>query len=271
MWLTMCWFVAGVARADAPSVPVLGASEGRFRLDTSLGVLAGATRDTPMFVQTVEYETNLADDAFRLGVRYAVAGARSLDTSRSRQGSLVPSNIALTLRAQTVTLHGLSFAAGAQFTAPSAWVSVGGVADDASLAIRSVRLDRRVDFTARVASVSPHVDVRVVQGRWTVQVRQTLDASLQLSSTAPQSTTATSMLYVGARFGQLVPGVELFHLYLLDGGAADAGRSRVTVMPHLAWSMRNIEPMIGLLYGSPTYHPAGDRVFGLRLGFSAKL
>jgi hypothetical protein len=50
---------AGIARADAPSVPILGATEGRLRVDTSMGYLVGEVRSAPLFVHYTEYETNL--------------------------------------------------------------------------------------------------------------------------------------------------------------------------------------------------------------------
>lgn len=263
------WSSPGVA--DAPSLPLLGDARPRIFVDTSLGSLRGSARSVAAFEQVFGFETNAAEEAYRIGFRYAMGGGETFDPTRARQVSLAPSNVGVWFRAQTVTLHGLSFSAGAVVALPTSWVPIGGIAENVALSVRSLRLDHRSDFVAKGVGVAPHVDVRVHLGWWTVQLRQSLDATLQLSSSAQQSTTATSVVYVGADLGKFTPGIELVHLYLLDGTAPDADRRRLTLLPHLRWRFRSVQTTLGMVYGAPPYNPAAAEVVGVRLGITAPM
>jgi hypothetical protein len=270
--------LANIAFADAISLPVIGASDRRAQIDTTLGFVvsnesASGKGSAPAFVQAQQFETNVADDAYRIGIRYATGSAilparESSSTELRRNQAMVTGNVTVWFRAQNVTVHGLSFSSGVNLTLPTSWQRIGGPADDASRSLRSLRLDQRVDYTVKSLSVSPHVDVRVTASAFTFQLRQTLDASMEVSSRALQTTTATSILFAGVRVGDFHPGLEFVNLYTLDAAASDDSRHRWTLFPHLRYQGQHVEPYVGLIVGAPSYHPRGSATVAARLGFN---
>jgi hypothetical protein len=268
--LVAALLASGHAFADSVSLPVLGASTPRAQIETALGFVvprAEGDRLAPVSLQTVQFETNLSDDAYRVGVRYGV-GAAALASRSPLKTAMAPSNLTVWFRAQNVTAHGLSFSSGVALSLPTAWVSIGGPADDALRSTRSLRLDQRNDFVARGLAISPHIDVRVSISHLDFQLRQTLDVSTEVSARALQSTTATSVLFAGTHYRTLNPGIELVHLYTLDAAQANDSRSRWTLFPHVKLSLPKVEPYLGLVYGAPASHPKGEAMFAVRVGFN---
>lgn len=261
---------ADVPHASPPSLPTLDTTRAEAHVESAFATLEpypGSARAHVM-VNAVALEIPIFEPWIHLGWRYAAAAGESVE-GRTPSSALISGNLTTSFRVSWFSGHGIAFSAGLLAAAPTAWFGRDGTSADVARAARSVRVDDRVAFTPKAFAISPVLDLRVDLALLTFQLRQTLDASIELSERATQSTTATTVVYGGIHLGDhVMPGVEITQIYVLDGSAPDDARSRYTLMPHVRYFGRKISPFLGIFYGTPALHPRAEQIWGLRLGFN---
>ena len=173
---------------------------------------------------------------------------------------MVSGNIELYGRTVWATRTGLAFGGGLGLMAPVATYDDNSPASRLASAATTLRPWDVSFFASGNFAIRPFVDVRVIEGRFTIQFREGLDFSFGTNDGYRQ-TTALTGLYAGYRVTQrLSAGVEAFELYNIDGNIADALRANVVVSPSVRLMTPFVQPALSLFTNiGKTFEDSADR------------
>jgi hypothetical protein len=250
-----------------PTLPDLTHSELEATLETTFGVLVpndASTSSTEVYAQRIGLEIPFAARRWFVGTQYEfAAGGGALGTSDFK---VVSGNIELYGRTVWATRTGLAFGGGLGLMAPVATYDDNSPASRLASAATTLRPWDVSFFASGNFAIRPFVDVRVIEGRFTIQFREGLDFSFGTNDGYRQ-TTALTGLYAGYRITQrLSAGVEAFELYNIDGNIADALRANVVVSPSVRLMTPFVQPALSLFTNiGKTFEDSADRVWGLRI------
>ena len=181
-------------------------------------------------------------------------------------------------RAVWATRTGLTFGGGLGVLAPTAHFGRGDDAAEVAGAAQAVRPWDNAFFLDDTMTFRAFVDVRDVDGRFTLQFREGLEWSVDLGGGPPQ-VAAIAQLYTGFRVLPLLGvGIEAFETYLIDIASTapvtvgqDRDRATFTISPSVRLMTPYVQPMIGFvtsigdpLFGSGTI----DSFWAIRVGAS---
>ncbi len=265
-----------------PTLPELTHHDWEVSGETSLGVvtpnivkaLTYDSSDTAAIVQRVAIEVPLTlTPRIYLGGGYEIAAGTPPGGGSFK---LVPSNLDLYGRIVWATHTGMAFGGGLGVLVPTAQFGTAGDAAKVAAAAQAIRPWDNAFFLDDTASFRAFVDARVVDGRFVLQFREGLEASVNLGGLAPQ-VAAIAQLYIGFRVVPLLGvGVEAFETYLIDSPnivtvAEDHDRATFTLSPSVRLMTPYVQPALGFatsigtpLFGSGTV----DGFWALRLGAS---
>lgn len=265
-----------------PTLPELTHKDYEISGETTLGVV------TPSLVKALDYSSNeVACIVQRLAVevpldrrrRFYVGGTYEVAAGSPPGGgtfTVVPSNLDLYGRVVWATRTGLTFGGGVGALLPTAPFGQGGDAAKVAASAQAVRPWDNAFFLSDSLTLRAFVDVRDVDGRFTIQFREGLEESIDLSE--GHQVAAIAQLYVGYRVLPILgAGIEAFETYLIYSpplettAAGDATRATFTLSPSVRLMTPYVQPMLGFVasLGNPLFG-AGvvDGFWALRFGAS---
>jgi hypothetical protein len=267
-----------------PTLPELTHADYEVSGESTVGVVAPSAgnaighgaADVVSIVQRLGAEVPV--DSHR---RFYVGGTYEMAAGSPPGGGafkLVPSNLDLYGRAVWATRTGLSFGGGLGVLAPTAHFGRGDDAAEVAGAAQAIRPWDNAFFLDDAMTLRAFVDVRDVDGRFTLQFREGLEWSVDLAGGAPQ-VAAIAQLYAGFRVLPVLGiGIEAFETYLIDVASAapltsaqDHDRATFTISPSVRLMTPYVQPMVGFvssigdpLFGSGTI----DSFWAIRIGAS---
>jgi len=198
--------------------------------------------------------------------RWYVGVSEELALGRANDGNflLVASNPEIWGRALWASQAGLAYGGGLGFVLPI--VNHGDEGRDVAQTMRVVRPWDYVEFTNDDIVLRPFIDVRNIDGKVILQLRQGID---WVRSDA--SLTSRTTFYVGYRPSeQFGIGLEAWEVYLIRAAnPQDEGRAAYAVSPSLRFMTRMLQPAVSFLL--PIDRPLFDAVqsfWAVRLSFS---
>lgn len=233
-------------RAIALSIDVTGASvqpkpDPNGVLPSRMGVLIGR----------VEAEAALSNRRWYLGFAQEVARSQS---RRLAEDVTVVSNPELWGRALWASQAGLAYGGGLGLVLPI--VPQEHELEGKPSPRAAVRVVRPWDlplFAGRVVTFRPFLDVRVIDGRLLLQLRQGLDVVKRLAddqSIPDTSLTSSTTLYMGYRpIDPLGVGLELSEVYFVKAsGVPDDARAVFAISPGVRWMSRVLQPAVSGIF-----------------------
>jgi hypothetical protein len=240
-------------------------------LEATLETTAGALLPTPggslahAYVQRLGLELPLGLRRWYVGAAYEVA-AGTADGSFEAVGS----NLAVEGRTLWATHTGLAFGGGLRLMAPTAAFDPNGTAAAVALDAATLRPWDVSFFVPDAFGLRPFVDVRVIDGPFVAQFRQSLDATFSTSRNE-QRLYATTGVYVGWRVtSEVAGGLEAFEAYVIDAPSVrDGARSAIVASPSVRLSLPWVQPAISVFtnLGTPLYG-AHQSIWGFRFAFT---
>ena len=221
-------------------------------------------------IERLELESAVSNRRWYVGIEQEFAQGTTLSGD---DGAALVSNPEIWGRALWASRAGLAYGGGLGFVAPlidhdrQEGPSVKGT-------VRVVRPWDYPHFAGRVFAFRPYIDMRVIDGPITLQLRQGVDVLRKASDEAaiPDTTlTSRTTVYVGYRpFDAMGMGLELWEVYFIKApGVADEQRAVFTVSPCIRWMTPVVQPAISGLFpiGRPLFDEATSYwAFRLTLG-----
>jgi hypothetical protein len=266
-----------------PTLPELTHHDYEVSGETTFGVITPnvlkalevSSSDVAVLVQRLAAEAPLdRRRRFYLGGSYEMAAG-----SPPGGGSfkLVPSNLDVYGRVVWATRTGLTFGGGLGVLLPTAQFGNGDAAKVAAGA-QAIRPWDNAFFLDDTTTFRAFVDVRDVDGRFTLQFREGLEWSINLGGGEPQ-VAAIAQVFAGFRVLPLLGiGLEAFETYLivLDTPppvttTEDKNRATFTISPNVRLMTPYVQPELGFVtsIGDPLFGGgAVDGFWALRVGAS---
>jgi hypothetical protein len=245
-------------------------------LEATLETTAGALLPPPGGSLAHAYVQRLALE-MPLGLRRWYVGASYELAAGTADGSFVPvgSNLAVEGRTLWATRTGLAFGGGLRLMAPTAAFDPNGTAATVALEAATLRPWDITFFIPDAFGLRPFVDVRVIDGPFVAQFRQSIDATFSISRNE-QHLYATTGVYVGWRVSaEVAGGLEAFEAYAIDArdakgnAVSDSARSAIVISPSVRLSLPWVQPAISVFtnLGTPLYG-AHESIWGFRFAFT---
>jgi len=267
-----------------PTLPELTHRDYEVSGETTFGVI------TPNVVKALEASSSdVASIVQRLGAeapldrhrRFYLGGSYELAAGSPPGGGsfkLVPSNLDVYGRVVWATRTGLTFGGGLGVLLPTAQFGKGDDAAKVAQAAQAIRPWDNAFFLDDTTTLRAFVDVRDVDGRFTLQFREGVEWSIDLGGGEPQ-VAAIAQLFAGFRVLPLLGvGLEAFETYLilLDTpppvtSAQDKNRGTLTISPNVRLMTPYVQPELGFItsIGDPLFGGgAVDGFWALRIGAS---
>jgi hypothetical protein len=265
-----------------PTLPELTHPDYEISGETTLGVV------TPSLVKALTYDrSDVAAVVQRLGVevplsvrpRIYLGGSYEIAAGSPPGGGafkIVPSNVDLYGRIVWATRTGMAFGGGLGLLLPAAQFGEGDDASKVAAAAQVIRPWDNAFFLNDTMTFRAFVDARAVDGRFVLQFREGLEASVSLSGLSPQ-VAAIAQLYAGYRVVPLLGvGVEAFETYLIESPeivtlAEDHDRATFTLSPSVRLMTRYVQPALGFVtsIGTPLFgFGTVEGFWALRVGAS---
>ena len=165
---------------------------------------------------------------------------------------MVPSNLDLYGRIVWATRTGLTFGGGLGVLAPSAHFAENSDAATVAAGAQAIRPWDNAFFLDDEATFRAFVDVRDVDGRFVLQFREGMEASVSLVGMTPQ-VAAIAQAYVGFRVLPLLGvGLEAFETYVILSPAIvteaeDHDRATFTLSPSIRLMTPYVQPALGFV------------------------
>jgi hypothetical protein len=227
-----------------------------------------------VWIGRLEAETVLSNRRWYLGMAQELARGQS---SQAKDATVL-GNPEVWGRALWASRAGLAYGGGLGIVPPL--VPQEQREQDAPSARASVRVVRPWDyphFAGRVVTFRPFVDVRIIDGRFLLQLRQGVDVVKKAvdDGSIPDTTmTSRTMFYMGYRpVDPLGLGLELSEVYFIKApGVADDERAVFAVSPSLRWMSPVLQPAVSGIFpfDRPLFGAARD-YWAVRLTFGMVL
>jgi hypothetical protein len=166
------------------------------------------------------------------------------------------------------TQGGLALGGSLGLVFPTATYEVNGPASAVALGVSSARpWDFPLFHQGRV-TLRPAVDLRVISGPLTLQLREGIDWAFETSASIQFDLAAVTSVFAGYRISSGVSaGLEIAQLYLLDAAVPDVRRSSTAISPGFRISLPPIELGLCALatVGGVTVSSAVERSLGGRV------
>ncbi len=227
-----------------------------------------------VWIGRLEGEAALSNRRWYLGMAQELARGESSQA----QDATVIGNPEVWGRALWASRAGLAYGGGLGIVPPL--VPQEQRVQDSSSPRASVRVVRPWDyphFAGRVVTFRPFVDVRIIDGRFLLQLRQGVDVVKKAADdgSIPDTTmTSRTMFYMGYRpVDPLGLGLELSEVYFIKApGVADEERAVFAISPSLRWMSPVLQPALSGIFpfDRPLFGAARD-YWAVRLTFGMVL
>ncbi len=258
-----------------PTLPELTHRDVEATAESTMGVVypktdasPGWTKGAGSFVQRMSVEVPLGARRWFAGATYETV--LGVDPPSGGAPKLVGGNAEAYGRTVWATRTGLAFGGGLGIMFPVTSFDEGSPAWRIAGAGASVRPWDFQFFEKDALTARPFIDVRVLDGRFVIQLRQGLDWALVAGSATRSKLSAVTALYVGYRIGGIVgAGLEAFELYFVEGQAADNARAFFAVSPSLRLTTPFVQPCFSVVssVADPLY-PSSVNTIAFRLALT---
>lgn len=235
---------------------------------TAIGSLTNGSTNAPEMLERLGIEAPLGHRRWYVGLAYEAAYGAPAE-ARGAPG-LVGGNLELYGRTVWATRTGLAFGGGLGVLPPIATYSEGSGGSNVALAAISLQPWDYAFFRTGVLTARPFVDVRTVFGPFVVQLRQSLDFSIDVNDVSQRDVSAATTVYFGWLATHMIGvGLETTEYYLIDADVPDSQRAKVVAAPNVRFLLPGIQPAIGAFVGVGTPLASyAQSVWGLRFALT---
>jgi hypothetical protein len=231
-----------------PTLPELTHKDVEVTGESTFGVLYPNTPGAPdhgVYVQRFSLEWPLALRRFFVGATYEYAAAEPPSGGPLK---LVSGNLQINGRTVWATSTGLAFGGGLGVTLPTL-IDPSNAAAGASTAAATVRPWDEELFSPGYVTLNPFVDVRDVDRRLVLQLREGLDFQFDTRPGSSYRIAAITAAYVGYRIGRWVgAGVEAFEVYFLSASqVSDNRRAAFALSPNVRLMTSYVQPALSFV------------------------
>ena len=256
---------------DAPralSLPELTHPGIEVTTTTAVGAITTGSSNSPEMLERIGVEAPLGPRRWYLGLAYE-AGYGPPAVSPGSPG-LVGGNLELYGRTVWATRTGLAFGGGIGVLPPIATYASDTTGSHIALGAIALQPWDYAYFRTGVLTARPFVDMRTLFGRFSIQLRQSFDFSIDVHDITQRDVAAATTIYLGGVAASLVGlGLEMTEYYLVDANIPDNQRAKLLVAPNVRFLTPGIQPAIGAFVGVGTPPGVvGDAVWGLRFALT---